>query len=133
MLAFIVALSCVILIVHATAAYAHRMSIGEGPVATRATYARVAARIEPFNARYAADADHLLGWARGARLLESGDYNRAVAVLNETLRTGPDEPGLVALYKRATRIQAVETNKKAHLQHGHEGPGGTLRPEDIER
>jgi len=99
----------------------------------RASYARTAARIEPFRTAYVVHADHLRGWAEGARLLDAGDYNRAVAVLNETLRRGPDDPELVALYRKATRIQALETNKKAHLQHGHEGPGGTLRPEDIER
>jgi len=133
MLAFIVVLASAILVAHAAAVYSHRMSLGDIPVASRAAYARTAARIEPFRAGYVANADHLRGWAEGARLLEAGDFNRAVAVLNETLRTGPDDPELVALYRKATRIQAVETNKKAHLQHGHEGPGGTLRPEDIER
>lgn len=133
LLAVIVVLAAAILIAHAAAVYAYRMSLGDAPIARRASYALTAARIEPFRAEYVAHSDHLRGWAAGARLLDSGDYNRAVAVLSAALGTGPDEPDLVALYRKASRIQALETNKKAHLQHGHEGPGGTLRPEDIER
>lgn len=133
MLACIVVLTSAILVAHAAAAYSYRMSLADVAIAQRAAYARRAARIEPFRRTYVANAEHLGGWAEGSRLLTSGDYNRAVAVLNETLRTGPDDPQLVALYRKASRTQALETNRKAHLQHGHEGPGGTLRPEDIER
>lgn len=129
----VVILLCVMLIVHASAVYSYRLSAGTGALAERAAAARTAARLEPFRATYVARAMHLELWLRGADLLASGDYNRAVATLNVALRTGPDEPELVALYRRASKIQSIETVKKAHLQHGHEGPGGTLRPQDIER
>jgi len=122
-----------VLVVHAIAVYSYRASTSDAPIARRAEAATTAARLEPFRASYVAHAEHLQSWAKGAALLEAGDYNRAVATLNEALRTGPDEPELVALYKEASRIQSIETVKKAHLQHGHEGPGGTLTPEDIER
>lgn len=40
---------------------------------------------------------------------------------------------LLALSKRAQHIQSDETVRKAHLRHGHDGPGGTLNPWDIAR
>ena len=41
------------------------------------------------------------------------------------------DPDLLALYRRAERAQIEGTNWKAHVQHAREGPGGTLRPEDV--
>lgn len=133
LLSAVVILAVVALSVHAIAVSSYRASIGNGPISQRAESAQTAARLEPFRREFAAHAKHLTLWARGADLLKAGDYNRAVATLNQALRTGPDEPGLVALYREASRVQSIETVKKAHLQHGHEGPGGTLAPEDIER
>lgn len=133
LLSAVVLLASVILAVHIAAVYSYRASLGDSPISQRAASARIASRLEPFRRDFAAHAQHLGVWARGATLLEEGDYNRAVATLNRALQTGPDEPGLVALYREASRIQSIETVKKAHLQHGHEGPGGTLDPEDIER
>lgn len=122
-----------LLLVHGVAEYSYRTSTSDAPLAQRADAAARAARLEPFRAEFVAHAEHLRLWALGSRLLAAGDYNRAVATLNIALQTGPDEPALVALYRKASRIQSIETVKKAHLQHGHEGPGGTLTPEDIER
>ncbi len=56
-----------------------------------------------------------------------------MALLSATPGRTPAEPDLLALYREAQAVQSLETNRKAHLQHGHEGPGGTLRPTDVER
>jgi hypothetical protein len=73
------------------------------------------------------------GYAYGTLLLRTGDYNGAVVVLGETYRMAVGDPAILAAFKRAQELQASATNKKAHLQHGHEGPGGVLRPDQIER
>jgi hypothetical protein len=72
-------------------------------------------------------------WTQGEALLAAGDYNAAVDTLRLAYVAEVGNSELLALFKRAQAAQALATNKKAHLQHAHEGPGGTLRPEDVER
>jgi len=133
LLAALLVLGGALVLLHASASYSYRVSTSDGPLAQRTQAAQRARRLEPFNARFVARAELLGRWNRGAELLSAGDYNGSVAVLAEALPLGRDEAELIALYKRAQAVQALETNKKAHLQHGHEGPGGTLEPEDVER
>ena len=102
-------------------------------MARRADSARLAARLEPWNAEYARSARVLGLWELGQRQLDAGDYNGAVDSLRVAYGNDVGNSALLALFKRAQATQALATNRKAHLQHGHEGPGGTLRPEDIER
>lgn len=132
-LAVIIVLASALGLMHAAAVHSYRMSESLPTLSQRAEAARRARGLEPFNSRFVARAELLHRWNRGAELLAAGDYNQAVAVLSDALQLAPREPGLVSLYKRAQAIQTLETNKKAHLQHGHEGPGGTLAPEDVER
>jgi hypothetical protein len=73
------------------------------------------------------------GWLRGKQLLDAGDYNGAIATLDAAYRLDIGDAELLALYRQAQDAQALATNRKAHLQHGHEGPGGTLTPDQIER
>jgi hypothetical protein len=72
-------------------------------------------------------------WEQGQRHLAAGDYNRAVELLGEAYKADVGNSELLDLFKRAQITQALATNRKAHLQHAHEGPGGTLRPQDVER
>jgi tetratricopeptide (TPR) repeat protein len=104
-----------------------------GSLTARADSARIAAVLEPWNGEFARSARVLRLWATGQRLLDAGDYNGAVDTLREAYSSDIGNAELLALFKRAQATQALETNKKAHLQHGHEGPGGTLQPGDIER
>lgn len=77
---------------------------------------------------------HVLAlWARDAALLAVGNYNAAVETPAVAYRDDVGDAQLLVLFKRAQRIQSDETVRKAHLQHGHEGPGGTLNPGDVER
>lgn len=45
----------------------------------------------------------------------------------------PDMLELRAVLRKANITVEGKEAGRAHRQHGHEGPGGTLRPEDIER
>ena len=51
----------------------------------------------------------------------------------EAYRNAVGDAEMLAYFKRIQAAWALDTNRKAHLQHGHEGPGGTLKPSDIER
>lgn len=97
-------------------------------LARREACARAAQRIDPWSRRYHAR----VTWLAGDAALAAGDYNRAVVLLGEAYRDQVGNRALLADFRRAQDLQALETNRKAHLQHGHEGPGGTLAPGDVE-
>ena len=99
----------------------------------RATSASRAHELAPWNAQYDLHSQLLSWWLLGKQQLDRGDYNAAVDTLDAAYRLDIGNAELLALYRRAQETQALETNRKAHLQHGHEGPGGTLRPGDVER
>jgi len=119
---------------HVRARSAYRASLATGtPLESRFADAYTAAALEPWNTAYAQRKRLVTAWIRADTLLASGDYKGTVSLLSATLGRAPAEPDLLALYREAQAVQSLETNRKAHLQHGHEGPGGTLRPTDIER
>jgi len=119
---------------HAAAFAAYRDASGGGDaLAARAASAERAAHMEPWNREFARRALVQRQWERGSELLARGDYNGAVDALRTAYRADVGNAALLALFREAQATQALETVKKAHLQHAHEGPGGTLRPEDIER
>jgi len=127
-------LAAIAIVWHARADSAFRASRVQGiPLRTRLAAAHEAAALEPWNNRYAAREHYVEEWLRADALLAEGDYKDAVSVLTAIVGRTLAEPDLLALYRKAQAIQTVETNRKAHLQHGHEGPGGTLTPSDIER
>ena len=75
----------------------------------------------------------MVTWLGGRRILDAGDYSRAVDVLRAAYRQDVGDQELLALFRKAQDIEAVATTRKAHLQHGHEGPGSSLEPQDVER
>jgi hypothetical protein len=132
----ILAVSAVLLVVvalHLFAGAAERRAQLPGSIAERTASARLAARLEPFNPAFAHRAQVMVLWERGQRRLAAGDYNGAVELLSEAYKADVGNSELLDVFKRAQMTQALATNRKAHLQHAHEGPGGTLRPQDIER
>jgi len=133
--AMLVALAVVVAAtgVHFAAVAASRRAQGPGELPARAAAARLAATLEPWNADLARRSRVLRQWELGKRMLDAGDYNGAVDELTQAYAGDVGNADLLALFKRAQEMQALATNRKAHLQHGHEGPGGTLRPQDIER
>ena len=123
----------VALALHVTAVAASRRAQEPGGLARRAGAARLAAKLEPWNTEFARRARVLGLWELGQRQLDAGDYNGAVDTLGVAYAHDVGNAALLELFKRAQATQALASNRKAHLQHGHEGPGGTLRPQDIER
>ena len=117
----------------AWSAYRHTYDGSSSPLATRAAYAAKAARLEPFNRSFATRDLVFRMWVRGKKLLEEGDYEDAIKALDIAYRNDIGDAELLALYHEAQDVQSEATNRKAHLQHGHEGPGGTLTPDQLER
>jgi hypothetical protein len=118
---------------HLFAGAAERRARAPGSLAERTASAQLAARLEPFNPAFVHRAQVMVLWEQGQRHLAAGDYNRAVELLGEAYKADVGNSELLDLFKRAQITQALATNRKAHLQHAHEGPGGTLRPQDVER
>jgi hypothetical protein len=119
---------------HAAAVSGYERSFDtRSALSERASAAETAARLEPWSAQFRTRLSVLGGWLRGQQLLDAGKYDEAVSVLAEAYRLDVGNRELLALFVRAQDAQARETNRKAHLQHGHEGPGGTLTPQDLER
>lgn len=115
------------------AASNYERSFSAGGLGERVARADVARAMAPWKPAYADRALALDDWQRGAELLAAGDYEGAIAVLDVAYRHDLGDQELLALYRRAQETQAAATNRKAHLQHGHEGPGGTLTPSQVER
>ena len=117
----------------AAAASYHASFDATASLANRAAAASRAARLEPWDSTYATRRTVMEDWVKGKQLLDAGDYNPAVDILAVAYRNDIGDAELLALFQRAQQVQSLATVRKAHLQHGHEGPGGTLRPQDIER
>ena len=119
---------------HSVASQAYSASFSaDRSLEQRSASARTARSLEPLNARFVTRSEVMDGWLQGRRLLDAGDYNGAIVVLDRVYRLDIGDAELLALYHRAQDVQALATNRKAHLQHGHEGPGGTLTPDQLER
>ena len=95
----------------------------------RLSAARTATSMEPWNPT--ARADH--GYIVSQQLLVQGRYREAVEVMATAYKYAIGDAELLAYFKRVQEVWAVDTNRKAHLQHGHESPGGALKPGDVER
>jgi hypothetical protein len=95
----------------------------------RVAAARTALKTDPgdrdYRVRY--------GYLYAQRLARDGHLPQAVDVMAVTYKEAVGNAEMLAFFKRIQAELALDTNRKAHLQHGHEGPGGTLGPSDIER
>jgi hypothetical protein len=69
----------------------------------------------------------------GKRLLDAGRLDEAKVVLKDAYLADRGNRPLRELLREVNLAIGDRDAAKAHLQHGHEGPGGTLRPEDVER
>ena len=119
---------------HLAAASVYCASFDTGlALEARAAAAARAARMEPWNATFATRDDVMSGWVRGRDLLQSGNFNAAVDILALAYRNDIGDAQLLALFRQAQDLQSLNTVIKAHLQHGLEGPGGTLKPSDVQR
>ena len=99
------------------------------PLSARAQAARRVMQLRPFSG----SAEVTYAILEGRRLFEANKWDEAQALLYETyLRHIGNKPLRTELSVVSNAIILRDAGK-AHKQHGHEGPGGTLRPEDIER
>jgi hypothetical protein len=118
--------------VHLYAESAYRRSLATtATLEQRAAAARLAARIEPWNARFATRATVMGEWLLGSQLLAQGKYLASTDLLAVAYRRDVGDKELLALFVKSQDLLTVSTNWKAHVQHAREGPGGTLRPQDV--
>lgn len=134
----IVGLLAVIVVValalHLTASNAYQRSFAATlPLARRTAAAEQASGLEPWDSRYATRALVMRKWLHGSILLSQDAALPAMQELAEAYRRDVGDQELLALFKKAQQQLSLDTNRKAHLQHAHEGPGGTLRPQDLLR
>jgi hypothetical protein len=115
---------------YATSAY-DRSFTASLPLAQRAAAAALARRLEPWNGRFATRDDVMRGWLLGSQLMAQRKYLAAVDTLAAAYRQDVGDRELLALFVKAQDLLTVDTNWKAHVQHAREGPGGSLRPQDV--
>lgn len=116
--------------VWATSAYSGSYSTSV-PLEQRAAGAALAHRLEPWDERFATRATVMQEWLRGAQLLAQARYLPAVDALADAYRRDVGERELLALFVKSQELLTLNTNWKAHVQHAREGPGGSLRPQDV--
>jgi len=125
-------LAIVALALHLTATSAYQRSFSASlPLVERTATAEQAASLEPWDSRYATRALVMRKWLHGSILLSQDAALPAMLELAEAYRLDVGDQELLALFKKAQRQLSFDTNRKAHLQHAHEGAGGTLRPQDV--
>ncbi len=103
---------------------------GRLPLATRAYAARRVMRLRPLSG----SAEVTYAILEGRRLFRNeATWDQAQSLLYETYLRHIGNKPLRAELSVVSKAIILRDAGKAHKQHGHEGPGGTLRPEDIER
>jgi hypothetical protein len=100
-------------------------------LSARTDAAQSAARLEPWNAEYAVRATVMQKWLHGSILLSQGADLPAMLELAQAYKLDVGDEELLALFQKSQAELTLHSNFKAHVQHGHEGSGGTLRPQDL--
>jgi hypothetical protein len=133
---FLTAVAALALVAVALAAAVHlyswlsyRASFPPGSLGQRRAAIERALAMEPWNRAYGIRKVYL-----DAELLEGrGDNIGAYHVVRAALDTYPGDAGLRRYAKELYPKFYNDSSGKAHQQHGHEGPGGTLTPGQVER
>lgn len=119
------------LAVHGYATWRYRASFSDQPLDVRKAHASAAAAIEPVNTTFELRYIRL----NAESLYDRELYREAHDLMQPYAATAfyRDDQDFLGFYRTVNRAWADEDAAKAHRQHGHEGPGGTLDPDDIER
>ena len=134
LLGLLAVLLAAMLALHLIAGGAYRRSFSASlSLKERTAAAEKALRLEPWSSRYATRALVMREWLHGSILLSQGADLPAMLELADAYRFDVGEDELLALFKKAQQQLSIDSNYKAHVQHAHEGPGGTLRPQDVLR
>ena len=129
-----VALVLAIVGVHLTALNSYQRSFdARAGLQQRSAAASLAHRLEPFNARFATRAIVMQKWQHGVLLLSQSAYLPAMLELADAYRLDVGDTELLAQFQIAQDELTLHSNFKAHVQHAHEGSGGSLRPQDLMR
>ena len=127
-------LAIVVLALHLTASNAYERSFSASlPLAQRTADAEQASSLEPWDSRDATRALVMRKWLHGSILLSQDAALPAMQELADAYRLDVGDQELLALFKKAQAQLSIDSNFKAHIQHAHEGPGATLRPQDLLR
>lgn len=114
---------------HVAALTAYEASADPGPLAARLEHARVAACMEPWQARFT--------WRviaiEGLDLLAAGRTDDAYRLLEPYSRIVRGDGVYRAAYQEAVRLKTPLDARKAHVQHSREQAGGYLREQDVIR
>jgi hypothetical protein len=97
----------------------------------RSAGASLAHQLEPWNAQFATRATVMQKWQHGVLNLSQGAYLPAMLELADACRLDVGDKELLARFQISQDLLTLHSNFKAHVQHGHEGTGGTLRPQDL--
>lgn len=115
--------------VHAYAYAEWRASFAQRPAAEQLAAAERAAALEPWVAAYRARPL----WIRGEVARSHKKVATGYFLLHRAADIDPHDPDLHQALHAAYLDWYVATTWKAHVQHGHELPGGKLREQDVER
>jgi hypothetical protein len=122
------------LALHLTAASAYRASFERAAtLQERSNAAALAHTLEPWDSRFGTQAVVMQKWLHGSVLLSQGADLPAMLELQAAYRLDVGDQELLALFKKSQEQLTLHSNFKAHIQHAHEGSGGTLRPQDLMR
>lgn len=114
---------------HSAAMVAYRDSAGGGPLPRRLKSARIAAEMEPWNARFRWRVIAL----DGLTLLRDGRIDDAYRLLEPWAQTVRGDAVYTDAYRRTVAEKVPLDARKAHQQHAKESSAGLLREEDVFR
>lgn len=114
---------------HAAAHARYRASFGDDALLARISSADRARDLEPWNRTFE------IRWIRleAERLFLAEEYDAAHALMEPVIAAREFDEDFVEYYHTVSQEWIAWSAGKAHQQHGHEGPGGTLDPEDVVR
>lgn len=129
-----VAIVAVVVLVAASVAYASAVSranrvaeTGSNPLPARAHAAALVKRLQPWNG----SADVRYAMLEGRLLYNAHQWDASDALLYTTFLRHQDNKPLRAELRVVNLAIMFRDAGKAHVQHGHEGPKGTLGPQDY--
>jgi len=114
---------------HGYAHAAYRASFDNAPLAQRLESASRAAGLEPWIRIFEVRRIRL----EAERFFLAEDYDAAHGLMQPIIAAREGDAEFIEYYHVVNAEWVPASARKAHQQHGHEGPGGTLRPEDVER
>jgi hypothetical protein len=115
--------------VHAYAWLEYRGSFPPASLAMRRAAVSRAVAVEPWNRTFLARRDYV----DAEMLYARGDAVGAYNILHTAVYAYPGDEAVRAFYKKVYPEWYEIESLKAHVQHGHEGTGGVLTPQDVER